>query len=456
MRRLGWIILLAVVVGGGYLLLRNDPGQDQAAETDQQLQTALVEQGLLEVTVRVTGDVAPTRDANLNFDSSGVVEAVLVEAGQTVISGQVLARLDGVAQRIAVDQAQLAVQIAELNLAGLEDGPDDRDLDIARANVNSAFAAFVELRDNSISQEQIRAAELQYEQAQAAYAAAEQASADALRSDLSLAQAGQASFSAEIARLQLEQLREGPPQESLNQAQAQVAQAQAVLRQVEAGPLPTELDRAAVSVRQAQLGLERAQQAYNDTVLEAPFTGIIHRVNIQVGGIATSGGRLPAIQLVDASELTVTVQVDEVDIALIAVGQPVELTFDALGDAVFAGAVKRIADVATQSGGVNSYPVEIALNESDGEILVGMTAAATIIVERLESVLLVPNIFVSLDRNTNRAFVDVQDADGQIAQREIVLGAQNDTYSEVVEGLQSGETVVIDLSGGGFSFFGDN
>ena len=455
MRRLSWIVLLVIVAAGAYFFLRGDAGSQDSAELADQYQTALVERGPLEVTVRVTGNVEARADAALSFDTSGVVEAVLVEAGEMVQAGQVLARLDGETQRIAVEQAELAVQIANLNLASLEDGPDERDVEVAQAAVNSAWAAFVELRDGSVTQEQVAAAELRYEQAMAANDAAEQASRDALRTEASLAQVGQASFNAEIARLQMEQLREGPSREVLNSAQAQVAQAQARLRQVQAGPRQADFDRAAITVRQAESQLERAQQAFEDTVLRAPFDGWVHRVNIQVGGIVAPGG-LAAVELYDLSELNVMVEVDEIDVVSVQPGQPVELAFDALGSRVFRGEVTRIAEVATRSGGVISYDVTLRLVDEDPAIKMGMTAAATILVQQLDDVVLVPNLFVRLDRSANLAYVDVLDDDGQISERQVVLGAQNDTYSEVIDGLQAGETVVIDLGAGAFSFFGDN
>ncbi|MBN2470008.1 MAG: efflux RND transporter periplasmic adaptor subunit [Anaerolineae bacterium] len=455
MRKLVWIVLLAVVAGGAYLLIQNNASPQETAGDSAQLQTGLVERGDLTVTVRVTGNVQANSALSLGFNISGVVDDVLVEAGQYVEAGQILARLDGEAQRIGVEQAQLAVQIAELNLASLEDGPNDREVRVAQANVNSAWASFVDLRDGSITEEQIAAAELRYEQALAAWDAAEQASRDALRSDASLAQVGQASFNAEIARLQLEQIREGPPQASLNAAQAQVAQAQARLRQIQAGPRQADLDRAAISLRQAMVNLDRAQESFEDTVLRAPSPGWVHRVNIQAGGVVTPGG-LPAVEIYDLSELKVIVRVDEIDVVRIQPGQPVELTFDALGDETFSGEVTRIADAASLSGGVISYDVTIRMSDASPVIKAGMTASATILIQQLEDILLVPNIFVALDRSANQAFVNVRDADGQIREQQIVLGAQNDTYSEVVEGLQEGDVVVIDLSGGMFSFFEDN
>jgi HlyD family secretion protein len=454
MRRLIWIGLIVALVVGGILVWRDWRAQ-QADESTANLQTAIVERGDVQVTVRATGQVAAEQQAGVSFATAGTVAEVLVEAGDDVGAGQVLARLDGEAQRIAVEQAELAVQIAELNLDGLQAPPTEAEVTAAQAAVNSAWAAYVQLRDESVDPESLRIAELRYEQAMAVKSDAEQAYRDALGAASADAQLGAASFTAEIARLQLEQLRAGPPQASLSAALAQVSQAQAQLDLLQAGPTQAQLDQAAVNVEQTRVRLERAQAAYEDTVLRAPFAGVVTRVNVLEGALAAPGS-FAAVELADLSRLHVIVQADEIDIAQIAPGQPVEMTVDALPDVILAGSVSQIADVSSQASGVIVYDVRIDLDPTDAAVRAGMTAAATIIVQEVQAALVVPNLYIRLDRESGQAFVNVQLADGTIAEREITLGAQNDTVSEVLAGLEEGDVVAIDLDTGGFSFFEGN
>lgn len=452
MRRILGIVLVVVAVAAIYLLIRNNQTASTGNAATARLQTAQIVRDSVVVAVRATGVVEAARAAQLSFETGGIVADVLVEEGQFVLAGQVLARLDDTAQRIAIEQAQWSVRIAELGLRQLEAPPDPGDISAAQANVSSAWAAYVDLRDNSVTEADVRAAELQYEQALAAWDAAEQASRDAHRSEASLAQVGAASFAAEIARLRLEQLRRGVPQESLNAALARVTQAQAQLRLLEAGPPQVQLDRAAVAVRQAELRLQRARQAYDDTILRAPFAGVVQQLAIQVGSLVAPGG-LPAMALYDLSQLLIRVRVDEIDVVNIQAGQPVELTFDALPGRVFSATVKRVATTATQRDGIIGYDVLLTLPDAPEEVRVGMTAAATIILDEVPDVLVVPNLFVRLDRATGQAFVNVLLSDGTLEERAIQLGAQNDNVSEVVSGLEEGDTVAVDLSGGMFSFF---
>ncbi len=451
MRRvLALLVFLAAIIGA-VLIYRNAQARRAAESQVNRLQTAMVERGDVMVAVRTTGQVEPLQSARLQFEVAGVVEAVLVEAGQAVQAGEVLARLDGEAQRIAVEQAELGLRIAQLNLEALLEPPSERELEVAQANVNSAWAAYVDLRDNSLDPETLRVAELRYEQALAAVQDAEQAYRDTRGSELAEAQVGAASFSAEIARLQLEQLRQGPSQAALNAAQAQVAQAQAELERLRAGPTQAELDRAAVAAQQAELQLERARAAYEDTVLRAPFDGVVSRVNVVAGGLAGPSG-LPAVEVVDLSRLRVVAEVDEVDIAQVRAGQSAVIALDALPGQTFTGTVERIAPVPAPDEGVVSYEVSLSLGATAASVRAGMTAAATIIVQEVEDVLVVPNLYVRLDRASGEAFVNVLDADGNLVERAVELGAQGETLSEVRSGLQEGDVVAIDLEGGAFSF----
>lgn len=442
-----------VIIAAGYLLFGRRPAED-SGDLTARLQTAAVERGSVEVSVRATGRIEAHHLAELRFEGAGQVAAIPVEAGQFVEAGQVLVQLDDAVQRIGVEQAQWALTIAELNLAALQEPPAEYEINAAQASVNSAWAAFVDLRDNSIDPETIRIAELRYQQALTAMQDAELSSQEAGRSDSAEAARGATGFSAEIARLQLEQLREGPSQVALEAALAQVGQAQARLDQLLAGPSQLQLDQAAISVENAQLGLERAQASLEDMVLRAPFAGVVGRINVDVGSLVGPSG-LPAVVLLDLSSLHVTVDVDEVDVAQVAVGQRCLLTLDALPDQELTGVVGSVAEVAVQAEGVVVYEVRLDLDETETPFREGMTAVATIIVQEVTDVLVVPNLYIRLDRRTNEAFVNVLADDGSLVERQVEIGVQNDEVSEVRSGLAAGDVIAIDLDSSIFSIFGN-
>ncbi len=110
--------------------------------------------------------------------------------------------------------------------------------------------------------------------------------------------------------------------------------------------------------------------------------------------------------------------------------------------------------LGTDDGGIVSYDVQVSLDDVDPRIRDGMTAEAAVIVDQRQNVLVVPNQFIRLDRDQNRAYVNLVDAEGQLKEIEITLGLQGQDSSEVVSGLNPGDVIAIDLSADRFSFFG--
>ena len=95
MRRVLWVVVALVVVGGAVFIFQNNQSQQTEASLQSDLQTAAVTRADIMVAVRATGRVEPVQRSQLSFDSAGIVQEVLVEEGQFVQAGQVLARLDG-------------------------------------------------------------------------------------------------------------------------------------------------------------------------------------------------------------------------------------------------------------------------------------------------------------------------------------------------------------------------
>jgi HlyD family secretion protein len=136
--------------------------------------------------------------------------------------------------------------------------------------------------------------------------------------------------------------------------------------------------------------------------------------------------------------------VDEVDVARVAVGQPVTITLDALPRALLQGRVEKIAPVATNNQGVVSYIVRLTLDPpADAPLRGGMTATAEIVVAEARDVVLVPNWAIRRDRDTGQTFVGVL-RDGRVEDVPVILGLRTDLSSEVLEGVNEGEVVAVD------------
>jgi HlyD family secretion protein len=166
---------------------------------------------------------------------------------------------------------------------------------------------------------------------------------------------------------------------------------------------------------------------------------VVTAVNVQVG--QTAPATLPAMTLVDLSELQIVVNVDEIDVARLAEGQEVTIRLDALPDETVSGYVKHIAPAASQVGGVIVYGVTIVLGDTELPLRVGMSATAIIVIERLEDVLLVPNWAIRIDRDTGRTFVNLVRED-TVEEIEVEIGVRGEDVSQVLAGLREGDVVV--------------
>jgi multidrug efflux pump subunit AcrA (membrane-fusion protein) len=130
-------------------------------------------------------------------------------------------------------------------------------------------------------------------------------------------------------------------------------------------------------------------------------------------------------------------------------GQEVLITLDALPDEEISGRVEAIAPTATSvDAGVVSYVVTVAIEPTDALLRSGMSANTTITTDRKENALLVPNRYIQIDRENGKMYVERLEEDGFTSRVEIETGMRDEFSSEVVAGLEEGDTLVLrSLSG---------
>jgi HlyD family secretion protein len=418
----------------------------------------VVQRGAILSTVSATGHLAAQSEVNLYFAGGAPLPVVelTVALGDRVRQGDVLARLENAELRLAVAEAEQSLEIARLRLALLQAPPRPEDLAVAEANLrlarNQVYAASL-----GQSPEAIEIARLNLILAQNAlnqtYAAMERlveqgrwAEKNALQ-----AQADQQVEAAQIADLRYHAAQEKPGAGETASALAAVEQAQVALQRLQDGPGAEDVEIANLQISQAESALEIARLNLADALLVAPFDGVVSAVNLRLGEPAPAA--LPAVALADLSRFFLDVLVDEVDVASVAVGQPVSVTLDALPDLVLPAAIERIAPAAQANAGVVSYPVRLALSGAADALRGGMTATAAIVVAEVRDVVLVPNWAVRRDRDTGQAFVGVLRA-GAIEDVPVVLGLRDEEYSQVLEGLAAGDIVAVSDQREQFSLFG--
>jgi HlyD family secretion protein len=457
LRNLFLLAILAAAAGGGYYYWQQREAARRAAAIS--IRQEVVQRGTIVSTVNATGHLAAQEQANLYFTAAaGALPVVEVTAalGDQVREGDVLARLDDIELRLAVTQAEQALAAARLRLALLRAPPRPEDLAVAEANLrvarNQVYSA-------SLGQppEAVEIARLNLVLAQNAlnqtYATMDRLVEQGRWADKNAlqAQADQQVEAAQIADLRYHAAQERPGYGQTASALASVEQAEVALQRLQEGPSQEDIDIAELQISQAEAGLEIARHNLEAAVLAAPFDGVVAAVNLRLGEPA--GGALPAVVLADISRYYLDVLVDEVDVATVQPGQVVTVTLDALPTLVVAATVEKIAPAAQSNAGVVSYPVRLALATGEAALRGGMTATAAIVVSEVRDVVLVPNWAIRRDRDTGQAYVGLL-RDGVIEEVAVELGARDEEYSEVRQGVQAGETVAVSDQREQFSIFG--
>lgn len=266
----------------------------------------------------------------------------------------------------------------------------------------------------------------------------------------------QAAYDQAMANLQAAQRGPDAAQVALYQAklavtQADLAQAQSDLAELEAGPDPQEVAAARARVAAAQAVVDAAR-------LVAPFRGTVVAVHNRVGDEVHANQT--AVEIADLISLEIEVNIAEVDINLIAVGQTADLTVDAAPGQTFQGEVTQVAYLGTSQQGVVNFPVTIVITNPDPALKPGMTAAVAIVTESRANVLMVPNRAIRVSGGQRTVTVLFE---GQQISVPVTLGLTTETMSEIVGGqVREGDTVVINTtasttqnqSRGGFLFGG--
>lgn len=327
-KKILWALIVCMVIGVGTGLTYTFVLSGQESKKSQ-LSTITVKRGDITRTVSATGHLAARASVDLKAGKTGTIEEILVEEGDVVKEGQILARFEDEEERLSVVQAENALK--------------DVKLELESARVSRASSSEIQRRQRKVEEK--------------------------------------------------------------------------------------------------KLELALAKENLDDTVLEAPFSGIISKVYVEEGELAageTVSSSREILRLVDTSKLFAEVKVDEVDIAQVQVGQKVKVSVDAYPDETFFGKLVSICPEATTSEGLVVVEVKIEL-EANPKLKPGLTADADIIVAEVKDVIILP--VEEVRERGERHFVRVVQ-DGEPAPRQVEVGVSNGTYMQVKSGLQEGETVL--------------
>ena len=354
-----------------------------------------VERGDLAKSVVATGKVEPITKVEVKSKASGIVKKLLVDYGDRVKKGQVLAQLDKVEIEAQVEQSRAALQAAEASMSSAQADHERAKVDAEGPDVpllKRAYDRSVGMaKEGVVSTSALEDAQRNYE--------------------MSLNKQN-------VAKAQITVLRA-----KIAQAQAQVAEDQANLKQLE------------------------EQLSYTDIV--SPIDGVVLSRNVEMGDAVSSilvlgSSATLVMTLGDTSQVYVKGKVDESDIGKVYLNQPARIKVESYKDRTFSGKVTKISPMGVEKDNVTTFEVRVSIDNAKGELKSQMTANAEVILEEHKGVLMIPEASLIYDKD-RKASVEIPAPNGKDGKRKVpvTVGISNGSKTELLSGLKEGQQVIL-------------
>jgi len=381
-------VIVLLIAGGVFAATRGGTKIDPS-------KLAKVEKGDLAKSVVATGKVTPITKVEVKSKASGIVKKLLVDYGDRVKKGQLLAQLDKIEIEAQVEQSKAALEAAEANLKSSQADSERAKVDAEGPDVpllKRAYDRAVSMaKDGVVSTSALEDAQKNYEMA-------------LNKQNVSKAQV--TVLKAKIA-----------------QSQAQVAQDEANLKQLD------------------------EQLSYTDII--SPIDGIVLSRDVQMGDAVSSilvlgSSATLVMTLGDTSEVYVKGKVDESDIGKVYLGQRARIKVESFKDKTFDGKVTKISPMGVEKDNVTTFEVRVSIQNPGGELKAEMTANAEIILEEHKNVLQIPEGAILYDKD-KKASVEIPNPKGKDGKDKIAvnIGISNGAKTEVLSGLKEGDQVVL-------------
>ncbi|MBC9784106.1 efflux RND transporter periplasmic adaptor subunit [Heliobacterium chlorum] len=383
-----WIafaVVASLVVVGGYAAWKH---QKSNTQTEVQYDQAKVKRGDIVVGLQSDGTIKFS-EVTLQFNVKGRVNSVLVNEGDMVEAGAVIARLDDKDYR---DQYDLAV-------AKLNDTQEQ-----SRTSKNSQYTS---LMDSELKLKQM------------------ETNLQKLRDDYAMMQQLPDAYSANDIKSKKADLESSEIEYRNQQKKYELAK--------------SEYERSD-SFAQSEMSVKMAKENLENTVLYAPVSGKVLKLVKKAGENVAEDQDFAVLH--ENNEIDATTKVIEYDIGKVKIGQKVNIAVDAVPDKKYVGEVTKIDHLpATDSSGLVSYPVTVRITNADDDLRDGMTASFTFVIKEVDQCLNIPYSAVKIV--DGKQAVTVLNDQGVMVERPIKTGFSDGTTVEVLEGLNGNETVVI-------------
>ncbi|MFO7776691.1 MAG: efflux RND transporter periplasmic adaptor subunit [Candidatus Hydrogenedentota bacterium] len=344
--------------------------------------------------LNVTAEVAPTQRVEISPMVEGPLDFFPWREGDSVEEGEKLAEINRATYRAEVKTAEASLAVAEANLADLRAGSRREEIDIARENIREA--------------EEAAAYEKDYRE-----------------------RGAQLVESGALAGEELDKARVNHVT-----AQARLYAARRELEIRETGPTPTAIAAQEARVEEAAAKLEEARTRLEESVLTAPFDGVVTKIFARPGD--TAAPRVPLLEMVDMNSLALRFTVPEAQAAAVQQGMPVTARLDALPEKNHSGEVVRVYPELDPE--MRTRTVE-ALLDNPPELVPNMFARVRVMLREAEAIVLPAHAILLSPSGEDVVYVI---EDGQAQQRPVTLGIDQGERVEIVSGLEAGEQVAVE------------
>ncbi|MGZ4168210.1 MAG: efflux RND transporter periplasmic adaptor subunit [Solirubrobacteraceae bacterium] len=457
--RIPWHILglMAVLVAAVVAAVIELGPPTRSTRTSTEVVTAA--RGVVQSTVTGTGNIEPGTDVEANFQTSGTLQHVYVKDGDHVVKGQLLAALDPTAAQLTLDQAQENLTSAQDNLANAEaqttTSGSSTSASLDNVQTSTEFVTFRPAQTPATQTTATTTATTPTSTTTTQAHTTTAPSTTTTRSTTTPSQARSGSGSGASSRSSTGQSSPGSGQSSSGSGQTNTTSAQTIAANIAS---------AQAAVDGAEATVTNAENALHQTHLYAPATGTVVNVSDVSPGDTVSGsssgsnassgstsGSLNAssnsssssssglIEIVNTGSMTMTVSFSESDISKIKVGQPANVTLDALSGVELSAHVSSVSTLGTSSSGVVSYDATLTLDQHDSRVKPGMSASAAVVTGQASGVNL-PNSAVTTTGSVAR--VDVM-RNGKVVPTTVVVGLVGDSRTQIVSGLNAGDQVQV-------------
>jgi multidrug efflux pump subunit AcrA (membrane-fusion protein) len=382
-RNLHLYVLAALAVAVGYFAISQigTPTSSGSTTTGRtETETVAAEDGVVQTSVTGSGNVAAGVDDDVDFATSGTLKHVYVHEGEHVKKGQILATLSPTAAQLTVDEAEANLTSAQDTLTTTEDGTTTT----TTTTTSSATETAAEEAD----------------------------AAAALESD----KVGVANDTATVTNDKL-------------------ALTETTLRAPAAGTI--------VSLEDLEPGAEVSGSTSSDASSSSgtSSTGSADSDTSDAGSddSTSSSSSTTFAEIVNTSTLTMSVSFSESDIGEIKIGQPATISMTALTDVELGAHVSAISSTSTDTDSVVSYAVTLTADQTDPQVLSGMSATAAVIVDQADGVTLPNDAVTGTGSDATLTVV----TNGKDVSQPVVVGLRGTSRTVIVSGLKSGQDVLV-------------